>query len=165
MGIRQSKNESNRYMTLLENIKSEIYSVRHFIFAAILLLSSIYCFETYTNPTSHPDQCVDFNIVDEYVKITVYNPVPEQTHGNHLETADGTIIDPKRLMKSVAISRDLLDRFKMGDSIQVLCNCPYQGEYVINDKLSKRSRLQIDVLSHGTVGLFYGKIQKIGVEL
>lgn len=153
-------------MSLIQTIKAEIWMVRYLIFAALLLLGSVYWVVTiHTNRTPHPDQCNEFNIVDEYVKITVYNPVPDQTHGNHLETANGTIIDPKRLPKSVAISRDLLDRFKMGDSIQVLCNCPYQGEYVINDKLSKRSRLQIDVLSHDTVGLFYGKIQKIGVEL
>lgn len=133
------------------------------LISAAWFLTLIYLISFPNCWVEYPDKkCLDdFEIIDEYVKITVYNPVPTQTHGNHLETADGTIIDPKNLGKSVAVSRDLLDRFNMGEFIQILCNCPYQGIYIINDKLGQKARKQIDVLSHNRDGLYYGKIQKI----
>jgi hypothetical protein len=134
-------------------------NVNNFLIMGILVICTLYIPTKYFQKT--PEPCIEyFDVEEEYVKITVYNPVPKQTSGHHLQTADGTIIDPTNLGKSVAISRDLIGRFNMGDSIQIFCNCPYQGKYIINDKLGPRAKTQIDVLSWKRTGLYYGKIQK-----
>ena len=109
-----------------------------------------------SNPIQ-PEECVE--IIDEYVKITVYHPVQSQT-SKTMKTANGTKLIPGNLPKSVAISRDLEHKFSMGDSISVYCNCPYEGKYIINDRLGKNARMQIDVLTENAPDMYYGEIRK-----
>ena len=95
-----------------------------------------------------------------YIKITGYNPVKLQTTGNHLETATGEIIDPNNLPKTIAISRDLEKFYKMGDTVELFCKCPYKGNYRINDRLDKNAKNQIDILTWDKNIFYYGHIIK-----
>ena len=84
--------------------------------------------------------------------VTVYNAVPSQCSGNHLKTADGSLIDTHALengtLKWCAVSRDMLkDGYKYGDRIEILHVDPLiAGIYEIHDTTNKRFTRRIDIL-------------------
>lgn len=84
--------------------------------------------------------------------VTVYNAVSNQCSGNHLITADGSIIDPQKVengtIKWVAVSRDMLkDGYKYGDKIEIISEDPLiSGIYEIHDTMAKRFTKRIDIL-------------------
>ena len=88
----------------------------------------------------------------ETYTITVYNPVPSQCSGNHLKTADGSIIDLEKLengtLKWCAVSRDMLrEGYKYGDKIEILhTDTKIAGIYEIHDTMSSRFSRHIDIL-------------------
>ena len=122
-----------------------------------LFLFAMQSFAFWKSDTTQPEECIE--ILDEYVKITVYHPVQSQT-SKSMKTANGTQLIPGKLPKSVAISRDLEYKFSMGDSISIYCNCPYEGKYLINDRLGKNARMQVDVLTENVPDMYYGEIRK-----
>ena len=101
------------------------------------------------------------------VNITVYNPVPSQTQGNPLETADGSIIDLKMLSKGelrwCALSRNLLTRWggniNYGDSIYIMSlNRDIRGWWIVKDTMHSRYNNYVDLLvPENTI---FGKWQK-----
>ncbi len=84
--------------------------------------------------------------------VTVYNAVPSQCNGNHLRTADGSIIDTQKLergeLKWCAVSRDLLKTgYKYGDKIEVISTDPtIAGIYEIHDTTSPKLTRRVDIL-------------------
>ena len=84
--------------------------------------------------------------------VTVYNAVREQCNGNHLQTADGSIIDTQKLERGelqwCAVSRDMLQEgWKYGDKIEILSPDPLiSGIYEIHDTMSKKHHKRIDIL-------------------
>lgn len=90
-------------------------------------------------------------VLSQSYTATIYNVDPKQCNGNHLETADGSIIDPQKVengtIKWVAVSRDMLKEFKYGDRIEIISEDPLiAGIYEIHDTMAKRFTKRIDIL-------------------
>lgn len=85
------------------------------------------------------------------VLATKYNPVPEQCGNNCLITADMSVIDLEKLenhdLRWIAVSRDLLDKYSMGDTIILKSkNHRISGEWIIHDVMPRKWRNKIDLL-------------------
>jgi 3D (Asp-Asp-Asp) domain-containing protein len=81
------------------------------------------------------------------VTMTTYSVSVSQTDSNPYETASGFNLDkinPKK-HRIIAISRDLRDTFKFGDSVYVKAG-KYSGRYVVHDVMNKRFKKKIDIL-------------------
>ena len=89
---------------------------------------------------------------NETYTVTVYNAVPHQCSGNHLKTADGSLIDTDALengtLKWCAVSRDMLKNgYKYGDKIEILSSDSLiSGIYEIHDTSAPRFKRHIDIL-------------------
>lgn len=98
-----------------------------------------------------------------HVTLTTYNATKAQCGNNPNKTANGTIIDHKKLkqgkLKYCAISRDLLWRIPMGSIIYI----DGHGRYNVVDKMNARFNHYIDILQHHTEKNF--KKEKIKVTL
>lgn len=85
------------------------------------------------------------------VTITKYNPVKSQCNSDPTLTADNSRID-LNLLKSyelrwIAVSRNLLDKVSMGDTITVVSsNHRINGDWVVHDVMNKRFSDYIDLL-------------------
>lgn len=85
------------------------------------------------------------------VTITWYNPVVSQCDSDPLVTADMSRIDldalGKREIRWIAVSRDLLGDYSMGDTIYLESPNPkINGEWVIHDVMNRRFTKRIDLL-------------------
>lgn len=89
------------------------------------------------------------------VVMTYYNPVESQCNADPLHTADMSYIDTLALKTSqihwIAISRDLLEFFKFGDTVRILTDNPNdnwinQYRWVIHDVMDSRYTKSIDLL-------------------
>ena len=89
------------------------------------------------------------------VTITMYNPLEGQTDDTPNQTADGTIIDPKRASeyRYVALSRDLIARwggpFNYGDYVMIKGTDGYDGVYQVKDTMSPKFINRVDILRTG----------------
>ena len=85
-----------------------------------------------------------------HVTITTYNAVRSQCDRSPLITADGTMIDYKKVMsgeqKIVAISRDLLYAIPLGSIIDI----EGYGRYKVRDTMNGRFNHSIDILQHSS---------------
>ena len=99
------------------------------------------------------------------VTITIYNAVEGQTDNTPNQTADGTIIDPKRASeyRYVALSRDLIARwggpFNYGDYIMLKGTGEYDGVYQVKDTMSPKFINRVDILR--TAGNKWFKFENI----
>jgi len=86
------------------------------------------------------------------VTITMYNPLAGQTDSTPNQTADGTIIDPKRASeyRYVALSRDLIVRwggpFEYGDYVIIKGTTGYDGIYQVRDTMASKFINRVDIL-------------------
>ena len=86
------------------------------------------------------------------VTITMYNAVKGQTDDTPNQTADGTIIDPKRASeyRYVALSRDLISRwggpFEYGDYVMLKGTDGYDGIYQVRDTMNPKFINRVDIL-------------------
>ena len=86
------------------------------------------------------------------VTVTMYNPAKSQTDSTPNETADGTIINPKKASeyRYVALSRDLIARwggpFNYGDYVMLKGTNGYDGVYQVRDTMNPRFVNRIDIL-------------------
>ena len=84
------------------------------------------------------------------VTLTTYNATKSQCDNNPNKTANGTIIDHKKLkqgkLKYCAISRDLLWCIPMGSIIDI----DGHGRYKVVDTMNARFNHYIDILQHHT---------------
>ena len=98
-----------------------------------------------------------------HVTLTTYNATKAQCGNNPNKTANGTIIDHKKLkqgkLKYCAISRDLLWCIPMGSIIDIDCH----GRYEVVDTMNARFNHYIDILQHHTKKNF--KKEKIKIVL
>ena len=96
-----------------------------------------------------------------HVTLTTYNATKAQCDNNPNKTANGTIIDHKKLkqgkLKYCAISRDLLWCIPMGSIIDI----DGHGRYEVVDKMNARFKLYVDILQHHTKKNFKKKNIKI----
>ena len=98
-----------------------------------------------------------------HVTLTTYNATKAQCDNNPNKTANGTIIDHKKLkqgkLKYCAISPDLLWCIPMGSIIDI----DGHGRYEVVDTMDARFNHYIDILQHHTKKNF--KKEKIKVTL
>ena len=98
-----------------------------------------------------------------HVTLTTYNATKAQCGNNPNKTANGTIIDHKKLkqgkLKYCAISRDLLWCIPMGSLIEI----DGHGRYKVVDTMDARFNHYIDILQYHTEKKF--KKEKIKVTL
>ena len=98
-----------------------------------------------------------------HVTLTTYNATEAQCDNSPNKTANGTIIDHKKLkqgkLKYCAISRDLLWCIPMGSIIYI----DGHGRYEVVDTMNARFNHRIDILQHYTEKNF--KKEKIKVTL
>ena len=96
-----------------------------------------------------------------HVTLTTYNATKAQCDNNPNKTANGTIIDHKKLkqgkLKYCAISRDLLRYIPMGSFIYIYGH----GRYEVVDKMNARFKFYVDILQHHTKKNFKKKNIKI----
>jgi 3D (Asp-Asp-Asp) domain-containing protein len=82
----------------------------------------------------------------------MYNAHVGQTDSTPNETADGTIINPKRASeyRYVALSRDLIARwggpFNYGDYVMIKGTDGYDGVYQVKDTMSPKFINRVDIL-------------------
>ena len=98
-----------------------------------------YWYEDYSDPE------------EDSVLITWYNPCESQCDSDPLVTADMSKIDVDKLnnrdIRWIAVSRDLLEKYSMGDTVIIESPNPrINGEWVIHDKMNKRFTKRIDLL-------------------
>ena len=98
-----------------------------------------------------------------HVTLTTYNAIKAQCDNNPNKTANGTIINHKKLkqgkLRYCAISRDLLWCIPMGSLIEI----DGHGRYKVVDTMNARFNHYIDILQHHTEKNF--KKEKIKVIL
>ena len=96
-----------------------------------------------------------------HVTLTTYNATKAQCGNNPNKTANGTIIDHKKLkqgkLKYCAISRDLLWCIPMGSIIDI----DGHGRYTVVDTMNARFNHRIDILQHYTEKNFKKEKSKI----
>ena len=86
------------------------------------------------------------------VTVTMYNPLIGQTDSTPNQTADGTIIDPKRATeyRYIALSRDLIARwggpFEYGDYVIIKGTQGYDGIYQVRDTMASKFINRVDIL-------------------
>ena len=99
------------------------------------------------------------------VTITMYNPLEGQTDDTPNQTADGTIIDPKRASgyRYVALSRDLIARwggpFNYGDYVMIKGTDGHDGMYQVKDTMNPRLINRVDILR--TAGSDWFKFENV----
>ena len=98
-----------------------------------------------------------------HVTLTTYNATKAQCDNNPNKTANGTIIDHKKLkqgkLRYCAISRDLLWCIPMGSIIYI----DGHGRYEVVDTMNARFKHYVDILQHHTKKNF--KKEKIKIVL
>lgn len=98
----------------------------------------------------------------DYVIITVFNPVTEQTDSTPLITADGSKIISLDPQPWIAVSDDLLEEYPMGTRVVIDCDCPYDGEMrEVRDRMHPRFSKRIDVLGLVRTGIYAGSIRRL----
>lgn len=82
------------------------------------------------------------------VKVTTYTIDPRQTDNTPLITASGFKLHPRnpRKHKIIAVSRDLIHKFKFGQYVRLEGAGELDGVYVVQDIMNKRFKKRIDVL-------------------
>ena len=86
------------------------------------------------------------------VTVTMYNPDKSQTDSTPNQTADGTIINPKKASeyRYVALSRDLIARwggpFNYGDYVMLKGTNGYDGVYQVRDTMASKFINRVDIL-------------------
>ena len=93
-----------------------------------------------------------FGVLEFDVTVTMYNPHVGQTDSTPNETADGTIINPKKASeyRYVALSRDLIARwggpFNYGDYVMLKGTDGYDGIYQVRDTMAPKFINRVDIL-------------------
>ena len=100
----------------------------------------------------HQNSQDTWGVLEFDVTVTMYNPAVGQTDSTPNETADGTIINPKRASeyRYVALSRDLISRwggpFEYGDYVMLKGTDGYDGIYQVRDTMNPKFINRVDIL-------------------
>ena len=95
---------------------------------------------------------------------TIYHAVPEQTNPDTEHTASMYKLDLNDPYKHriLAVSRDLQEAgYTFGTTVDVSCDCPYEGEWVVEDLMNKRYKRSIDFLINEDMPI--GKWDKVQI--
>ena len=101
----------------------------------------------------HQNSQDTFGVLEFDVTVTMYNPAVGQTDSTPNETADGTIINPKKASeyRYVALSRDLIARwggpFEYGDYIIIEGTDGWDGVYQVRDTMNPKWTNRVDILT------------------
>ena len=93
-----------------------------------------------------------WGVLEFDVTVTMYNPAVGQTDSTPNETADGTIINPKKASeyRYVALSRDVIARwggpFNYGDYVMLKGTDGYDGIYQVRDTMAPKFINRVDIL-------------------
>lgn len=79
------------------------------------------------------------------VTATVYNAEPGQTDDTPFITASGYRINPKKLPKIIAVSRDLEKIIPLGSVVRIK-GTAHDGIYRVEDRMHHRWKNKIDIL-------------------
>ena len=81
-------------------------------------------------------------LISVCTEATVYNAVKEQCGDNPTITASGCVIEPEKVqeMRIIAMERTMMARYGIayGDTVLVKGTGVYDGEWVVEDTMSKR---------------------------
>lgn len=91
---------------------------------------------------------------------TVYHAVESQTDDTPLITASGKRINSNNPQKFLAISWDLKEHFKFGDTV-IVSNGPKDSIWVVEDLMNKRWKMKVDFLMPTHV---YTKYEKVKIK-
>ena len=100
----------------------------------------------------HQNSQDTWGVLEFDVTVTMYNPHVGQTDSTPNETADGTVINPKRASeyRYVALSRDLIARwggpFEYGDYVIIKGTTGYDGIYQVRDTMASKFINRVDIL-------------------
>ena len=100
----------------------------------------------------HQNSQDTWGVLEFDVTVTMYNPHVGQTDSTPNETADGTIINPKKASeyRYVALSRDLIARwggpFEYGDYVIIKGTTGYDGIYQVRDTMASKFINRVDIL-------------------
>ena len=100
----------------------------------------------------HQNSQDTWGVLEFDVVVTMYNPLSSQTDDTPNQTADGTIINPKRATeyRYVALSRDLIARwggpFNYGDYVMLKGTDGYDGIYQVRDTMNPKFINRVDIL-------------------
>lgn len=94
--------------------------------------------------------------------ITITDTVTATIYNEGVITASGVKLDQKHPEKHkiIAISRDLIGKYNLGDSVNVIGTGKYDGIYYIQDKMHKKWSKKIDILINPRDGInkFYNVV-------
>jgi 3D (Asp-Asp-Asp) domain-containing protein len=90
------------------------------------------------------------------VTITMYYADTLQCDDSPLITACGYKINPKKASqhKWIAVSRDLLKKFKYGDKVRISNAGKKDGIYQVSDTMNKRYKNKVDILETKGVAIY-----------
>ena len=143
-----------------------------------LLLLLLMAFGQEISVANMPKSKMPAAIIITLDRLTVYNPLEDQTDSDPLITASNAKINLTKLktgkIKWMAISRDMLKRWggkvKYGDSVYIKVGDPaVDGYWIIQDTMNKRFKKSGDLLFHekirssgkwNNVKIFVTSIQK-----
>ena len=100
----------------------------------------------------HQNSQDTWGVLEFDVTVTMYNPAKSQTDSTPNETADGTVINPKKASeyRYVALSRDLIARwggpFEYGDYVIIKGTTGYDGIYQVRDTMASKFINRVDIL-------------------
>jgi len=98
------------------------------------------------------------------ITITMYYAVEGQCDDTPLVTACGYKINPEKAseQKWIAVSRDLLKKFKYGDKVKISNAGEKDGIYKVSDTMNKRYKNRVDILE--TKGTSLYKLNNATIE-
>jgi hypothetical protein len=120
-------------------------------FTTVFLVLTFFNFTYNENPVEVEWVPSPFEI--EWIKLdkaTVYNPTIGQCDDTPNITASGgriNMTDPLS-HRWIAISRDLQEDFKFGDTVVIVGATKYSGEWVVMDLMNRRFEKRIDFLTN-----------------
>ena len=82
------------------------------------------------------------------INASCYYPEVKQTDNTPHITANNSNINKKHPLKHkwVAVSRDLLNKVKFGDTVEIIGTWVYDGKWIVQDVMNKRFKRKIDFL-------------------
>lgn len=137
----------------------------------ILIVALTFCFAKFsydskviTNNESIAQPKVEKHTEKINITITMYYAVEGQCDNTPLVTACGYKINPKKAseQKWIAVSRDLLKKFKYGDKVRISNAGEKNGIYRVSDTMNKRYRSRVDILE--TIGTSMYKLTNAIIE-
>lgn len=138
-------------------------NMKKILFISTLVFCFVKSYDT-TYKTNIVPKETKSNVEQFKVEITMYYAVPGQCDDTPLVTACGYKINPKKATehKWIAVSRDLLKKFKYGDKVKISNAGEKDGIYVVADCMAKRFKSKVDILE--TVGVSLYKLTNAIIE-